>query len=277
MIKTIDNNDINEILDFLYKQDSKKYLFLISDIEQFGLNNENVKTYVIKNKDSYNAIFLKFYTNLVVFYDGKTQINKNEFYKLVKENNINNFIFCYEFYEFFFKFIDEFQIKQTLYTQQIATLHQLDFEKNVNLNDLKAKEIELQDLEKVIEGRLKIKEFGGLSNQTTDINYLKKSFNDGYYFGYIKYNNQKNEIMSHAAISAKNKKVAMIGGVYTVEEYRRQGHAQDCVISLCNEIFRRKMTPILFFSNPNAASMYYKLGFKDYDKLYVSSVSMDEK
>ncbi|CCP24134.1 GNAT family N-acetyltransferase [Mycoplasmopsis cynos] len=64
----------------------------------------------------------------------------------------------------------------------------------------------------------------------------------------------------------------MIGGVFTLNEHRGKGYANDCVLSLCLKLLNQNITPVLFFDNPIAGKMYYKIGFKDYSELFVTKI-----
>ncbi|MGZ9756881.1 GNAT family N-acetyltransferase [Mycoplasma sp. 4423] len=263
--KIWNNDKKQEVLEYLYKKDPIQYLFLISDIEQYGLQNQNIKTFVLYNK-KIEAIFLMFYSNLVVLFDTDA-ININEFLKILNNEDIQNLIIDTNFYNFLnkHKLIDS--LDYIVEKEQIAKLDVNIF--NMQTKDFlaKSKPVTETDIIEVINSKKQIKEWGDVSGHTLNVEYLTNELKSGYYQAYIIKDEQK--VISHASISAKNKQVAMIGGVYTLNQYRRQGLAYDCVVNLIRKLLSQNLTPVLFFSNPAAAKMYYKLGFKDYGQLFV--------
>ncbi|TDV24417.1 hypothetical protein BCF59_0382 [Mycoplasmopsis mustelae] len=262
------NNDkIDTVLKYIYQKDPIQYLFLISDIEQYGLKKDSdILTFVVYDEQKIKGIFLKFYSNLVILFDD-FKLNFDEFKYLLERYQIENLIIDQNFYDYCkkHKYLNILGYKIT--PQQIAKLDITAFnEIKTNYKNISQK-IQLQDLPDIIQSRRQISEFQGVSTQSLNLNYLINEFQNGYYQAFIVRKDRK--VVSHSSTSAKNNKVAMLGGIFTLNEYRRSGYAQDCVISLCDDLLKKDLIPILFFSNPSAGKMYYKLGFKNYLKLYL--------
>ncbi|WBP83808.1 GNAT family N-acetyltransferase [Mycoplasmopsis edwardii] len=259
-----------KILDFLYKKDPIQYLFLISDIEQFGLQSEIHNTYVLNAPHSFDAIVMSFYNNLLIFKKDEVRISHDFLTNIIKEKSIKNVIYASNYYNEFKYFAKKNDLNIKVHKEFILSLNQKDFYSNNYLDNLKSTKIIQEDLQGIIDSRSKIKEFENLSAQALDINFLKDSFEKGYYKGFIIKDN--NQVVSHASTSAKVDGVAMVGGVFTLDSHRQKGYAYDCVVNLCDNLLCDKITPVLFFDNPNAGKMYYKIGFKDYSKIYVTEI-----
>ncbi|MCC2686615.1 MAG: hypothetical protein K0R75_3514 [Paenibacillaceae bacterium] len=71
------------------------------------------------------------------------------------------------------------------------------------------------------------------------------------------------KVVSIASTTAENSRSAMIVGVCTHPEFRRQGLATACLQALCRELQREGKSLCLFYDNPQAGSIYRRLGFRD--------------
>jgi predicted GNAT family acetyltransferase len=73
----------------------------------------------------------------------------------------------------------------------------------------------------------------------------------------------KNErIVAVALTNAETKRLAMVGGVFTVPAWRGNGLSQAVCSSLCAELIETGRQPILYWQNPTAGYVYSKLGFR---------------
>ncbi len=75
-------------------------------------------------------------------------------------------------------------------------------------------------------------------------------------------------VVSAAYSSVEGAGMAMIGGVATLEGERNKGYATDCVNSLCADLLGRGFTPHLIYivGNRPAARVYEKVGFRPIDR-----------
>ena len=70
-------------------------------------------------------------------------------------------------------------------------------------------------------------------------------------------------LVSCGGITAVNEKYALIGNIFTKEEYRKRGLARAVVISLVNEAADRGLIPVLYCEK-NKEGFYRKLGFEPF-------------
>ncbi len=77
--------------------------------------------------------------------------------------------------------------------------------------------------------------------------------------------------VSAARTSAVGHGMAMIGGVITLPNYRRQGYATACTGLLSQELISSGITPYLVYNpqDPAAARVYQRLGFMPHDEWLV--------
>jgi predicted GNAT family acetyltransferase len=69
-------------------------------------------------------------------------------------------------------------------------------------------------------------------------------------------------IISHGNTTAETSVSAMIGGVFTLPEYRRKGYASTIVSALCHVLIKKGKSACLFYDNPESERLFQKLGFE---------------
>jgi predicted GNAT family acetyltransferase len=74
------------------------------------------------------------------------------------------------------------------------------------------------------------------------------------------------KVVSIASTTAENSRSAMVVGVCTHPDYRRQGLATACIQALCRELLNEGKLLCLFYDNPQAGSIYRRLGFRELGK-----------
>ena len=70
-------------------------------------------------------------------------------------------------------------------------------------------------------------------------------------------------MVTAAAITARAKDSAMLGGVWTLPQYRNRGYGSWCTAWICGQLLGQGVTPTLFYHNPAAGSIYRRLGFQE--------------
>jgi uncharacterized protein len=71
------------------------------------------------------------------------------------------------------------------------------------------------------------------------------------------------KVIATASTAAESSRAAVLIGVCTDHDYRRQGLATACVTKLCRELVDENKIACLFYDNPAAARIYKRLGFRD--------------
>ena len=75
--------------------------------------------------------------------------------------------------------------------------------------------------------------------------------------------NAKPRILACALLNVEGEDTGMIGGVYTLPYARGRGYASACTAALSIDLQTDGKTPVLFYENPKAGSVYRSLGFEN--------------
>ncbi len=70
-------------------------------------------------------------------------------------------------------------------------------------------------------------------------------------------------LVSTASTSAECRNMAMVVSVCTREDYRSHGYAEACVAKLSDDLLAEGRMPCLFYTDPQAARIYKKIGYED--------------
>ena len=73
-------------------------------------------------------------------------------------------------------------------------------------------------------------------------------------------------VISHGNTAAETSVSAMIGGVMTIEGYRRQHYSSIVVSALCKNLLDQGKRACLFYSGEACTLLFHKLGFKEIDQ-----------
>lgn len=74
------------------------------------------------------------------------------------------------------------------------------------------------------------------------------------------------DFLALASTAAENSLSAMVVGVCTHPHHRRKGYATLCLVALCRELLAEGRTLCLFYDNPEAGTIYHRIGFKNIGK-----------
>lgn len=245
MIIKCDENHLNQLVEFA-NQDKIMNLFIIGNITNYGLDYNNLNFFIdISENNKIRTLYANFRRFLTIFspegYLDNDFVKKlvldydlesiNGDYNIVKNLNINNF-----------------KMKKTT----IATLEKLN-----NLCDFsEALILKEEDITDYVEGCRQ--SFDTPSNSSNFV----KDFREGknHFYGY----KIDSKLISGAMTVCEIDEAAMVIGVYTLPNYRKQHYALKTVSKLCDDMLKKGKTGCLFFNNPKAAELYHKIGFKDY-------------
>lgn len=70
-------------------------------------------------------------------------------------------------------------------------------------------------------------------------------------------------MVSSASTTAENSLSAMVVGVATRTGHKKKGYATKCMQKLCSELLLEGKSLCLFYDNPEAGTIYKRLGFED--------------
>lgn len=254
MIRECSEKDVKEVLEFANERPGEN-LFIIGDIESFGISSKKTQTWVEETADGMEAIYLRYKRNFVI-YSKNQNFDPVEAAALIRAHNIKNINCLKATADVLYPILkDEFDISDCFYCV-LKNGDQLDAVDGRCTVPQKSDAAEITaELSKIGEFHLSFKEAEDSVNdyfaQADTLQVIMKI--DG-------------KLAGSARTTIQSSTAAMIGSVFTVEEYRNRGVASQVVSSLCRQVLDSGKECVLFYDNPNAGSIYHRLGFKTIDR-----------
>ena len=249
MIRELNRNDNECLLNYLAKE-SAFNLFIIGDIENFGYETDFQKLWGEIDLESglFKAVLLKYYKSFIFYcteeadFEGFARIIKEYGYEVLsgKKESIDKLE----------PYFEKFQKRATYFAEltEIQNEHLIESVEKANLTNV----------DEIIKLGDNIEEFSDIpSNREA----LIKSLDNG--SSRIYFVRREGKIVSMAQTTAENSKSAMIIGVCTHKNYRKQGLVSHCLKKLCADVVDEGKTLCLFYDNPEAGKIYLNMGFKD--------------
>jgi uncharacterized protein len=252
MIRKMTKNDHEQVLAFLSEEPSIN-LFIIGDLEAFGYDSDFQEIWAeFDEKEEIRAVLLRFYQSFIPY--AKGEFGVNEFVAIMK--NYNQPIYLSGKTDLVEKFeaFDDLVLgkKQVTYFAECLT------DEHLGATHLDIKKADLEDVDRIIELRSSIEEFQ-VRSDARDILLQSMKSNTG-----RTYYTEENGVMTACvSTTAENSLSAMIVGVCTRKEYRRQGLATAIMQRLFQDVLAEGKVLCLFYDNPAAGRIYKRLGFND--------------
>ncbi|HOW37784.1 MAG TPA: GNAT family N-acetyltransferase [Bacillota bacterium] len=239
------------------RQEPVMNLFLIGDLEFYGMDPEFIEVWTESDSDdTYQTILLRYHRNFLL-YSCTQDYDPREVIRLVTENGGVGFSCSARDFEPIRRQLPDGWI---IHPMTMARMERLI------LSDRPLPQARLatpEDADDIARSLTSIVEFQVLMSETPEERAatLRRKMIEGFSTNYIIRRDGK--VVANANTSAISRQAAMIGGVFTLPAYRNQGLATSVVSALCQRLLTEGRTPVLFFENPNAASIYHHLGFAD--------------
>jgi len=256
MIRKARTEDLKAIQD-LCSADSSRLLFIDGDIAQNGLHTSYQDTWVDQVDGSIQGLFLRYHTNFVFYM--KQACTDHAGFEAVLDERIKLISACQKDIDMMPQHLKDKYSFRTLYFCECKQLTNL-------YETLSVEEITVDDCADVVESIMQIEEFrSSLAHQTKA--ERTESMRDRYathkIHGFIIKEDQK--VVAHASTSVETSSGAMIGGVFTLPEYRQRGYGRAVVSAITKYCLAKGQTPCLFYDNPKAGKIYLDLGYKTFD------------
>ena len=272
-MRILQEEDRKLLEEFLYREPEMN-LFLIGDLENYGINSEAVSFYLHEEKRAHSGsvqneselywdfVILRFYQSYIL-YSPYEDYNAEEAIQFLKTQNpegisgreelLKRISPAFPQWELQSDFMsrcnrieDQFQVPEEL---EIRVLGAEDMAEAVDL---------LYDIEEFKKGYEKNVKAVHIRRMQEEMEQGGKLALGGYRDG---------RLVSIAETSAENTRSAMVVGVATKPEYRKRGYASAVVSALCRNCFDRgKEFLCLFYDNPAAGRIYNKIGFVELGK-----------
>ncbi|MFG6149672.1 GNAT family N-acetyltransferase [Halobacillus sp. B23F22_1] len=233
-------------------------LFIIGDIENFGYDQDFQKLWgEFNDQQELHAILLKYHNNYITYasqpFNAKgfaEVVNKDpEFMQLSGLQSVTEQILPYI----------EHTPKKTRSLFYAKCDHKEKLELNLNTSNVQLAAVE--DVPRIIELQDQIPEFEqDNSRESSMIKGIEGRSSRIYYI------EESEQMISSASTTAENTMSAMVVGVCTHPDFKRRGYASACMKKLCEDLLDEGKMLCLFYDNPEAGSIYKRLGFEDIGK-----------
>ncbi|MBT2699895.1 GNAT family N-acetyltransferase [Bacillus sp. ISL-40] len=252
MIRKLTDQDHEQVLAFLSEEPSIN-LFIIGDIEAFGYTSESQEIWAeFDEQSTIKAVLLRFHQSFIPY--AKGEFDTSGFVSIMK--NYSQPILLSGKSDIVAKFeaFDDLQLgkKQVTYFAECRT------DECLSPDEVVYKRASLEDVDQILQLRQTIEEFHVRSDardvlvQSLEANTSRTYFTE-----------ENGVLTSCVSTAAENSISAMIVGVCTRKEYRRNGLATSIMQNLFQDVLDEGKTLCLFYDNPEAGRIYKRLGFKE--------------
>lgn len=234
-------------------------LFIIGDIENFGFDTDFQKVWIQTHDEQITCVVLCYYDNFII-YSKELNGDFDEIQNLISTQNVKILSGQQKVINLFYPLVkDEFS-RRDMFFCELADKSKLMTD---NAEVIIAK---VTDAAEIAMSYEHIDEFKGVYSQSFETLYKQIASQIETGEGIHMFIRQDNKIVSHGNTTAETSASGMIGGVFTLPEYRNKGHASKIVSALCQSLSSRGKSACLFFENSEAGRIFYRLGFRDIDK-----------
>lgn len=244
--------DHEEVLTFLSGEPSIN-LFIIGDLEVFGYESDFQEIWAeFDEKDEIKAVLLRFYQSFIPYAKGEFDVNG--FVAIMKKYPLPIYLSGKT------NLVEKFEPfhELNLGKKQVTFFAECLTDEHLGSNQREIKKATLKHIDRIIELRGTIEEFQ-IRSDARDIllQSMKTNTARTYYI-------EENGVMTACvSTTAENSLSAMIVGVCTRKEYRRQGLATAIMQKLFKDVLAEGKILCLFYDNPEAGRIYKRLGFND--------------
>jgi len=256
MIRKLTSADHEGLFSFL-KDEPSMNLFIIGDIESYGYDEEFQEVWgEFDESGALKAVMLRYYDSFIPY--ARSSFNTSGFANIIK-----NYTHTYPKFTLSGKseIVEQFESvnclglgkKRVLYFCECTT-----DEHTAEENIFEIKKATLDDVDRIIDLRGRIAEFT-VTPASRDMLYKGLETNTARTY----YIEEDGIMVSSVTTTAENSFSAMIVGVCTDDRYRKRGYASAIMQVVIRELISEGKTLCLFYDNPQAGSIYKRLGFKD--------------
>lgn len=257
-MRILHEEDREEILQYV-KKEPEMNLFLIGDMENFGVENETVNFYLHEERNRWDFLILRFH-QFFILYSQYEDYNTEEAIAFLSEQTPD----CISGKTVLLERIAPAFPQWTLESTYMSRCNQAESGPE-QLGDLVIRRLEKGDVPEAIDLLSDIEEFSRTykkSEKEEHIRRMEEEMAQGSKAAVGAFLNGR--MISTASTSAENSESAMVVGVATAKEFRGKGYASAVVSALCKDCFARGKSYIcLFYSNPVAGRIYNRIGFQE--------------
>ena len=262
-MRILQEKDREMILQYVRKEPEMN-LFLIGDLENFGVESETVNFYLHEERERWDFLILRFHKFYIV-YSQYEDYNAEEAIRFLKKQQEPDCISGKTvLLERIAPAFPQWEIDSTYMSRCDAVGG--DAENSLCETDgPMIRLLEKEDVPEAIDLLSSIGEFAKTYKKDDldeQIRRMAEEMERGSKAAVGLFLDGR--MVSVASTSAENSESAMVVGVATIPEYRGKGYASAVVQALCRDCFKRgKKYLCLFYDNPVAGRIYNRIGFKE--------------
>ncbi|WP_187355440.1 GNAT family N-acetyltransferase [Paenibacillus tengchongensis] len=256
MIRKLAEADREAVLSFLGAEAALN-LFLIGDVENYGFSQEFMEVWgETEGEDGpLKAVLLRYYSSYLPYARGP--FNVEGFAALIGANTKAEMISGSAQVAEAFRGQFNFRLQKQMHFSELAAMTE-EVGQACRNTQITVKKAGIDDVEAICALTDIIEEFAGSGGGMRT--GLRQSLQSG--TGRTYYAERDGKVIACASTSAENSLSAMIVGVATHPDYRKQGLARSLVAQLCSDLLAEGKSLCLFYDNPKAAELYEHLGFR---------------
>ncbi len=257
-MRILQEEDREEILCYV-KREPEMNLFLIGDLENFGVNNETVNFYLHEERDRWDFLILRFH-QFFILYSQYEDYNVEEAVRFLKGQAPDCISGKTVLLEKLAPAFPQWKLDSTYMSRCNSQGDDAPLPEGLEIRRL-----EKQDVAEAVDLLSDIEEFSKTYKKTEREEQIRRMEEEmalgskAAVGGFL-----KGRMVSTASTSAENSESAMIVGVATDKDFRGKGYASAVVSALCRDCFGRgKKYLCLFYDNPVAGRIYNRIGFQE--------------
>ncbi len=261
-MKKLEEKDREKILEYV-GQEPEMNLFFIGDIENHGIDTEEVSIFALEDAEGWDCVLLKYF-DFYIIYSQKKQYRASQVADFLKGRTVDCISGKTELVRQLQPYYPELKLQETYMCrcgrEELLTDRIINPGSSAQENVILRK-LELEDIPQIMKLNMLIEEFAPTySDPEKSEQQLKTDLPVNLSVGVF----EGDELAAIARTSASNSISAMIVDVATAPEKRGKGYASMAVRELCRSSFAggRKFL-CLFYDNPAAGRIYHRIGFRE--------------
>lgn len=260
-MRVLHERDREEILRYVGREPEMN-LFLIGDIENFGVESETVNIFVHEERDRWDFLILRFYQYFLL-YSRYEDYNAEEAFSFLRGQQPDCISGKTSLLERIAPAFPQWKLQSTYMSRCDKVESSFD-----QPGELVIRRLEKADAAEAIDLMSNVAEFHKTyqkSEREKHIRHMEEEMSQGGKSAVAGFLN--GSMISIASTSAETSESAMIVGVATAEDFRGRGYASAVIQALCRDCFQRgKKYLCLFYDNPAAGRIYNRIGFQELGK-----------
>lgn len=254
-MRKLGEGDRKRLLEYVCREPEMN-LFFIGDIENYGIDTDEVSIYVQEDGPDWDCVLLRYF-DFYILYSQKEMCRADCVAEFLRERTVD----CISGKTELVKQIADFYPEKTLQETLMCRCDRSSLACG-GREDSRVRRLTSKDIPEMMALYLQIEEFAASFRNPEKVEeQLASELEKGELAAGL-FINQK--LVSLARTSASNSMSTMVVGVATSPDARRKGYASAVVNALCRQEFAEGREFVcLFYDNPEAGKIYRRAGFRE--------------